>query len=104
MSKTTTSPFAYPGHEQDQVFDNKYEHGEPAAVALVALGRASSSGRTNGCWMVPLDQNPRFVGRQPQLEELEKRIFVKGQSQKAAITGLGGVGDNLFTSCLLFII
>jgi hypothetical protein len=44
--------------------------------------------------MVPFNQNPRFVGRQPQLEELEKRIFVKGQSQKAAIMGLGGVGKT----------
>jgi hypothetical protein len=42
--------------------------------------------------MVSFQQNPRFVGRQRQPDELEKRTFVKGQSQKAAITELGGVG------------
>jgi hypothetical protein len=42
-------------------------------------------GTTKSCWVVPFQQNPRFLGRQPQLEDLEKRIFAKYQSHKAAI-------------------
>jgi hypothetical protein len=44
--------------------------------------------------MIPFERNPRFVGRKTQLQQVESKIFAEGQSQKAAIIGLGGVGKT----------
>jgi hypothetical protein len=43
--------------------------------------------------MIPFQKNPRFVGRQTQLRDLEK-MFAPGQSKRVAITGLGGGGET----------
>lgn len=39
-------------------------------------------------------RNPKFVGREQQLDELERRLFVEGSCTKIAIFGLGGVGKT----------
>jgi nucleoside phosphorylase len=46
------------------------------------------------CWMVPFEQNMRFLGRQDEVLKLEKMISSKDQTQKVAISGLGGVGKT----------
>jgi tetratricopeptide (TPR) repeat protein len=46
------------------------------------------------CWMVPFDRNPRFVGRQSQLQDLAERVFAEDRPKRAAIIGLGGVGKT----------
>jgi hypothetical protein len=46
------------------------------------------------CWTVPFERNPRFVGREVQLERLQSVVFAEGQFLKFAITGLGGVGKT----------
>ncbi|OAL51109.1 FabD/lysophospholipase-like protein [Pyrenochaeta sp. DS3sAY3a] len=46
------------------------------------------------CWTVPFSRNHKFVGRDSYLGMVEKILFVKGQPQKVAISGLGGVGKT----------
>lgn len=46
------------------------------------------------CWTVPFERNPRFVGRETQLERLEQTLFAEDQPSRIAITGLGGVGKT----------
>ncbi|KKA23726.1 kinesin light chain 1, partial [Rasamsonia emersonii CBS 393.64] len=50
--------------------------------------------RQEACWSVPFVRNPKFVGREQQLDELERRLFVEGSCTKIAIFGLGGVGKT----------
>ncbi|KAL6230982.1 hypothetical protein BDW75DRAFT_55065 [Aspergillus navahoensis] len=45
-------------------------------------------------FMVPFTRNPRFVGRHPELQELEGWITTPDGPRKLAITGLGGVGKT----------
>jgi tetratricopeptide (TPR) repeat protein len=45
-------------------------------------------------WFVPFTRNKHFVGRSPQLNELEAKLFVKGPPAKVALIGLGGVGKT----------
>ncbi|KAH8598604.1 P-loop containing nucleoside triphosphate hydrolase protein, partial [Bisporella sp. PMI_857] len=45
-------------------------------------------------FIVPFNKNPNFTGREDQLAELEKRLFIGEQTSKIAITGLGGVGKT----------
>ena len=47
------------------------------------------------CWTVPFARNPRFVGRESQLQRLESILFAEGEPSKLAITGLGGVGIRI---------
>src|SRR5467141_905498 len=49
-----------------------------------------------GCWMVPFERNPRFLGRRNEVVGLQERIVSKDQQhvRKMAITGLGGVGKT----------
>jgi superfamily II DNA or RNA helicase len=46
------------------------------------------------CWIVPLEQNMRFLGRQDDVLKLEKMISSRDQTRKVAISGLGGVGKT----------
>ena len=45
-------------------------------------------------WIVPLERNPRFTGREFELAQLEGMLFVEDRTTKIAITGLGGVGKT----------
>ncbi|KAL3472083.1 purine and uridine phosphorylase [Aspergillus californicus] len=45
-------------------------------------------------WVVPLEKNPRFVGRQDEILKLEELLAAPGGPRKVAITGLGGVGKT----------
>ncbi|KAF7113950.1 hypothetical protein CNMCM5793_006133 [Aspergillus hiratsukae] len=45
-------------------------------------------------WMVPFARNPRFVGRQQELAELEEMILMQDGPTRVAITGLGGFGKT----------
>ncbi|KAN0086959.1 putative kinesin [Elaphomyces granulatus] len=47
-----------------------------------------------GCWMVPFERNPRFLGRHNEVARLQERIVSKDRVRKMAITGLGGVGKT----------
>ena len=49
-------------------------------------------------WMVPIDRNPNFVGRDKILEQLETQLgAVDGDYRRtAALYGLGGIGYILF--------
>ncbi|KAN0087059.1 hypothetical protein V8E54_000747 [Elaphomyces granulatus] len=47
-----------------------------------------------GCWMVPFERNPRFLGRHNEVVGLQERIVSKDRVRKMAITGLGGVGKT----------
>ena len=44
--------------------------------------------------MIPFGRNPRFVGRQNEIHELENLISMPDGAKKLAITGLGGVGKT----------
>ncbi|KAL4751018.1 hypothetical protein BDW72DRAFT_193288 [Aspergillus terricola var. indicus] len=44
--------------------------------------------------MIPFGRNPRFVGRQDEIQKLEDFITMHNGAQKLAITGLGGVGKT----------
>jgi hypothetical protein len=46
------------------------------------------------CFQVPFERNPRFLGRQDEITKLEVMVFSHNISQKAAISGLGGVGKT----------
>jgi hypothetical protein len=41
-----------------------------------------------GCWMVPFERNPRFLGRHNEVVELQQKILGMGRVRKMAITGL----------------
>ncbi|KAN0087056.1 hypothetical protein V8E54_000744 [Elaphomyces granulatus] len=47
-----------------------------------------------GCWMVPFERNPRFLGRHNEVARLQERIVSKDRVRKMAIAGLGGVGKT----------
>jgi tetratricopeptide (TPR) repeat protein len=53
-----------------------------------------SLGTSRTYWLVPFTRNKRFVGRSPELNELEAKLFVEGPPAKVAIIGLGGVGKT----------
>ncbi|KAE8420282.1 hypothetical protein BDV36DRAFT_307001 [Aspergillus pseudocaelatus] len=45
-------------------------------------------------WVVSLERNPRFVGRQDEITKLEKLIMTQDGPRRVAITGLGGIGKT----------
>ncbi|KAJ5727225.1 Tetratricopeptide-like helical [Penicillium malachiteum] len=50
--------------------------------------------KENRHWMVPFAQNPRFVGRQREIDRLEHLISHTSGPTKIAIHGLGGIGKT----------
>jgi nucleoside phosphorylase len=64
------------------------------AKALLSVVPLRKQRTQKAYWIVPFDRNPRFLGRDTELQGLEKVIFSEGKSKKAAITGLGGVGKT----------
>jgi hypothetical protein len=57
---------------------------------------------SNAPWIVPFERNPRFTGREPQLNQLEEMLFTKGHTRKVAVTGLGGVWKTPLVLELLY--
>lgn len=45
-------------------------------------------------FVVPFRRNPRFIGRQKEIEALERLVLVERHTRKAALSGLGGVGKT----------
>jgi Cdc6-like AAA superfamily ATPase len=49
----------------------------------------------NSLSIIPFSQNPRFVGRESQLAELEAKLFTNEQATTTlAIVGSGGIGKS----------
>jgi nucleoside phosphorylase/tetratricopeptide (TPR) repeat protein len=67
-----------------------------ALLREVPLYSRSQSSNTKGTrhWMVPFTRNPRFVGRQQQIRDLEDLIIHATSPNKVAIHGLGGIGKT----------
>jgi Cdc6-like AAA superfamily ATPase len=45
-------------------------------------------------FIVPLDRNPNFTGREFRLAQFKEKVFRGGRTTKFAVTGLGGVGKT----------
>lgn len=45
-------------------------------------------------WVVSLARNPRFVGRQDEIAQLEELLTMQDGPKRIAITGLGGIGKT----------
>ncbi|KAL4947389.1 hypothetical protein BDW69DRAFT_204458 [Aspergillus filifer] len=45
-------------------------------------------------WIVPLRKNPKFVGRQSEITELEELFALQDGPSRVAVTGLGGIGKT----------
>ena len=69
-----------------------------ATYAKILLSVVSANqfrkNQEKACWMVPFERNPRFLGRQNEVVQLEQKILSKDRVRKMAITGLGGVGKT----------
>lgn len=65
-----------------------------ALFSIIPLHEKSKANHRKGRWMVPFKRNSRFVGRQAQLIDLEKKLLANDQTGRIAITGLGGVGKT----------
>ncbi|PVH90952.1 putative kinesin light chain [Periconia macrospinosa] len=48
----------------------------------------------HGCWLVPFQRNPNFVGRDSLLVKLEEGLLNTGCFSKFAAFGLGGIGKT----------
>ncbi|KIN03538.1 hypothetical protein OIDMADRAFT_177691 [Oidiodendron maius Zn] len=53
-------------------------------------------------WVMPFERNSQFIGREPQLTQLEEKAFSEDRTTKIAITGLGGVGKTQIAIELAF--
>jgi tetratricopeptide (TPR) repeat protein len=77
-------------------------YGEGRKKALVRLQKEfqqsskppSLISKDEAPWIVPFQRNLRFTGRESQLTKLGEKIFVRGQTTKVAIFGLGGIGKT----------
>jgi tetratricopeptide (TPR) repeat protein len=59
-------------------------------------------GTFKASWIMPLERNSRFVGRESQLAQLEEMAFSEDRTTRIAITGLGGVGKTQLAVELAF--
>ena len=65
-----------------------------SVVSVNRLRKNFDQASQEGCWMVPFERNPRFLGRHNEVVGLQERIVSKDRVRKIAITGLGGVGKT----------
>ncbi|KAN0076607.1 hypothetical protein V8E54_006749 [Elaphomyces granulatus] len=65
-----------------------------SGVSVNRLPKNFDQASQEGCWMVPFERNPRFLGRHNEVVGLQERIMSKDRVRKIAITGLGGVGKT----------
>jgi hypothetical protein len=63
-------------------------------LELVITGANPYPAVRDAAWLVPFERNPRFIGRESHLAELNERLFAMDQATKIAITELGGVGKT----------
>ncbi|KAI3190748.1 hypothetical protein CBS147311_9727 [Penicillium roqueforti] len=63
------------------------------AVPLYSHSR-NLHGKDRRHWMIPFARNPRFVGRQQEIDHLENFISKSSGPNKIAIHGLGGIGKT----------
>ncbi|KAE8325085.1 hypothetical protein BDV39DRAFT_207208 [Aspergillus sergii] len=52
----------------------------------------------SGIWMIPFNRNPRFMGRDYEIDWLKARVLSRNHARKAAISGLG----ESIIQCALF--
>jgi hypothetical protein len=76
-----------------------YGEGKQSALArlqreIQMLSNPASVVSTDGPWIVPFERNPRFIGRETELAQLEDKLSAKEYTSKIAIFGLGGVGKT----------
>ncbi|GAB7336313.1 hypothetical protein MBLNU13_g09056t1 [Cladosporium sp. NU13] len=92
-------------HSYDRRYDSlRQKLKEMAAKAPQALHSRARSGYFGGevkashsfetLKYLPFSQNKDFIGRQDEMNELERKLFIEQDCQKAAIVGLGGVGKT----------
>ncbi|KAL3472077.1 TPR-like protein [Aspergillus californicus] len=62
-------------------------------VPLYSHGQSNNTKETRH-WMVPFARNPRFVGRQQEIDYLEQFVIHATGPTKVAIHGLGGIGKT----------
>ena len=48
----------------------------------------------NTCFTVPFERNPRFIGRESLLVDLEAKLFVGEQTTETALVRLSGIGKT----------
>lgn len=68
-------------------------YGEGKEKALSRLQEEVEAASTTSS-IIPFSRNERFVGREPQLAQLEAKLFGGKQASKLAITGEGGMGKS----------
>ncbi|KAI4947480.1 hypothetical protein J4E91_006299, partial [Alternaria rosae] len=69
-----------------------YGEGEESARSRL---EAELKGASDALSIIPFSRNPRFVGREPQLAELEAKLFSNDQiTTTLAIVGPGGTGKS----------
>ncbi|OCK75835.1 HET-domain-containing protein, partial [Lepidopterella palustris CBS 459.81] len=71
----------------------EFRYGEGMERALERLQEEMEKANTTP-FIVPFDQNARFIGRESQLAELKGMLFVGASTTKVAITGPGGIGKT----------
>ncbi|RDL31839.1 uncharacterized protein BP5553_09241 [Venustampulla echinocandica] len=91
----------------------EFRYGEGKERALNRLQEEMEKANTTP-FIVPFDRNARFVGRESQLADLRRKLFVGVSITKVAITGSGGIGKTQlalelayrireeFKNCLVF--
>lgn len=65
-----------------------------ALLGVVPLHGQSGQKKEKRHCMLPFARNPRFVGRQQEIDHLESLIFHGSPPTKVAIYGLGGIGKT----------
>jgi Cdc6-like AAA superfamily ATPase len=69
-----------------------YSEGQESARSRL---QAKLEGASDAPSIIPFSRNPRFVGREPQLAELEAKLFSNEQTTTTlAIVGPGGTGKS----------
>ncbi|KAF1944328.1 HET-domain-containing protein [Clathrospora elynae] len=71
----------------------EFRYGEGKERAQERLKEAMEKART-APFIVPFDQNARFVGRESQLNELKEKLQAGATTARVAITGPGGIGKT----------
>ncbi|OAG03713.1 kinesin light chain [Paraphaeosphaeria sporulosa] len=79
----------------------EFRYGEGKERAFNRLQEEIGKANTTP-FLVPFNQNARFIGRTLQLAELERKLFVGTSATKVAITGPGGIGKTQLALALAY--